>query len=326
MKRLFDLIDRVAGMDASVLILGESGSGKELVAREIHERSSRRRGPFVPVNTAAIPGELLESEMFGHRKGAFTGAVSDRLGCFEMADGGTVFLDEIGDMPLGLQPKLLRTVQDRVIRRVGDTQGKRVDFRIVSATNTDLRKLVSEKQFREDLYFRLSVLPIALPPLRERLSDLPMLIDALLERLGLPCLRFDTDAERAMNDWPWPGNVRELENVLQRCALEAKDDRVTLQAMQWALHAERHATRRFDSNPSVSPASDNLLELVKTGEIRVGNLPEFTKTHGKESLRKVISWAVNNSPSHAIAMKRIGYSGSQAAFRQYLKRLRDDEK
>jgi sigma-54 specific flagellar transcriptional regulator A len=216
------LMRQVAGYDSTVLIEGESGSGKELVARRIHELSPRAGGPFVPVNCGAIPRDLLESELFGHEKGAFTGAITSRIGRFELANSGTLFLDEIGDMSLEMQVKLLRVLQDRCIERVGSTQVHKLDVRIVAATHRRLEDRVSAGQFREDLFFRLNVLPIRVPPLRERLDDLPALIEDLIREgvsAGRPAIEFAASAMQALREQAWPGNVRELQNLVERMSI-----------------------------------------------------------------------------------------------------------
>lgn len=218
MQRIFRLIDLLRDHDATVLITGESGTGKELVARAIHQTSNRAHAPFVAVNCAAIPAELLESELFGHVRGAFTGAVRDRVGRFEAAQGGTLFLDEIGDLALQLQAKILRALQDRTFERVGDSRTRSVDVRVIAASNANLPKAVAEHRFREDLYYRLRVIPIEIPPLRERREDLPALIDALLHRIGREHGRAQQlagTASRALLTYDWPGNVRELANALE---------------------------------------------------------------------------------------------------------------
>jgi transcriptional regulator with GAF, ATPase, and Fis domain len=218
MRRLFALLERVARSDATVLIEGESGTGKELVATEIMQRSSRADKPFVVVDCGAISPNLVESELFGHVRGAFTGADRDRRGAFEAADGGTVFLDEIGELPLELQPKLLRALEAREIRRVGETKARRVNVRVISATNRDLEREVNKTRFREDLYFRLAVVGVRVPPLRERLDDLVILVRTFLQQLGVPeeekLFGPQTLAEMGKHDWP--GNVRELRNYVER--------------------------------------------------------------------------------------------------------------
>jgi DNA-binding NtrC family response regulator len=218
MLRVFALIDNLKHSEATVLITGESGTGKELVARSIHEHSPRGRGPFVAVNAGALPGELLESELFGHVRGAFTGAVRDRLGRFEMATDGTLFLDEVGDLPLPLQVKLLRVLQDGTFERLGESATRTSRARVIAATHVDLPVAIREGRFREDLYYRLRVVPIEVPPLRQRREDIEPLARAMLSRVGARqgrSLQFSPDALRALLRYDWPGNVRELENALE---------------------------------------------------------------------------------------------------------------
>ncbi len=215
MREVFEVVRRVAASEATVLIEGESGTGKELIARAIHHGSERRGGAFVPVNCSAIPRDLLESELFGHRKGAFTGAVKDRPGKFEQADGGTIFLDEVGELPLELQPKLLRALQEREIEPVGGSPRK-VDVRVVAATNRDLEEALEQGSFREDLYYRLAVVPVQLPPLRERTDDISPLVGHFLAKHGGEGVSLSDEALRLLQGYPWPGNVRELENTVER--------------------------------------------------------------------------------------------------------------
>ena len=228
MQEIYHLIEKVAPTSASVLITGESGTGKELVARAIHINSPREKAPFISVNCAALPETLLESELFGHERGAFTGAVAMRKGRFELADTGTLFLDEIGDIPIPLQAKLLRVLQERSFERVGGTRAIDVDVRIITATNKELKDEVDEGRFREDLYYRLNVLHIHLPPLRERADDIPMLthhfINKFSEMLNKPNLRISGDALRYLVNLSWEGNVRELENTIERAAILCSKD------------------------------------------------------------------------------------------------------
>jgi formate hydrogenlyase transcriptional activator len=213
----------VAPTDATVLVCGETGTGKELIARAIHAISGRSARPFVKLSCATIPTGLLESELFGHERGAFTGAIAQRVGRFELADGGTLFLDEIGDLPPDLQPKLLRVLQEREFERLGSTQTMRVDVRLVAATNVDLGRMVAEKRFREDLYYRLDVFPIMIPPLRERREDIPALARHFVDKYARRMNKgIETIAPRAMttlSEYHWPGNVRELANVLERAVI-----------------------------------------------------------------------------------------------------------
>jgi len=231
MQKVFEVIEKVADTDSTVLILGESGTGKELVAQAIHYRSYRREKPFVPVNCAAIPGELLESELFGHEKGAFTNAIRMRIGRFELANGGTVFLDEIGDMNPLLQSKLLRVLQERQFERVGGTKTIKTDIRIVAATHQNLKAMVQQRKFREDLYYRLNVIPMGIPPLRERKTDIPLLahyfLDQFNRRKKKKVRGIREDAMARLMQYEWPGNVRELENTIERVIILLDGDLVT---------------------------------------------------------------------------------------------------
>jgi transcriptional regulator with GAF, ATPase, and Fis domain len=216
MRALFARLSRIAQSQATVLIEGETGTGKELAAKAIHDASPRAEGPFVVIDCGALPENLLEAELFGHAKGAFTGALGARTGAIEEADGGTVFLDEIGELPLNMQPKLLRVLESRMVRRLGETQHRAVDVRFISATHRDLRTMANNRAFREDLYFRLAVLPVTVPPLRERPGDLPLLIDHLLPKEARGAV--SPDLLRELAGRPWLGNVRELRNFLERAA------------------------------------------------------------------------------------------------------------
>ncbi len=221
-RQINKMIEQVANTEATVLILGESGTGKEVVARKLHYSSGRRGKPFVPINCGAIPGELLESELFGHEKGAFTGAISARQGRFELAEGGTLFLDEIGDMSLPMQVKLLRVLQERSFERVGSNKTIQCDVRIIAATHRDLEESISQNKFREDLFYRLNVFPIEMPPLRERVEDIPVLINDLISRIETEkrgSVRLTPAAVMALTQYRWPGNVRELANLIERLAI-----------------------------------------------------------------------------------------------------------
>jgi transcriptional regulator with PAS, ATPase and Fis domain len=230
--RIYQLLTRIADTPTTVLITGESGTGKELVARAIHQRSDRHGHPFVAVNVAAIPDTLIESELFGHEKGAFTGAHARRLGRFELAHGGTIFLDEIGSLRLELQSRLLRVLQEREIERLGGSRPVAVDVRVLAATNINLRQAVRERTFREDLYYRLNVVPVHVPPLRERREDIPRLIEHFVRKFARQCHRdvrgVSVGALDALTRYAWPGNVRELENVIQRAVVLARDTVVQL--------------------------------------------------------------------------------------------------
>ncbi|GGC07505.1 sigma-54-dependent Fis family transcriptional regulator [Marinobacterium zhoushanense] len=249
------LISQVASRDVSVLITGESGTGKEVVARILHENSPRAAGPFVPVNCGAIPSELLESELFGHEKGAFTGAISSRAGRFELAQGGTLFLDEIGDMPLPMQVKLLRVLQERQFERVGGSKTLDADVRIITATHKDLEQMIDEGDFREDLYYRLNVFPIEMPALRDRLEDLPLLINNLAERLteqGLTPFQLHASAVESLKRHTWSGNVRELANLMERLAIIYPGEVVGVSELPPKFrHLDEPDPSRYDS-PSVT--------------------------------------------------------------------------
>jgi two-component system NtrC family response regulator len=225
MQEVFAIVRRVAGTEATILLTGESGTGKELVARAIHHGSERRTGPFVPVNCAAIPSELLESELFGHVKGAFTGAIKDRKGKFELADGGTLFLDEVGELPMELQPKLLRALQEREIEPVGGASRK-IDVRVVAATNRDIEAAMGEGRFREDLYYRLAVIPVHLPPLRARRDDIPLLVRHFLHKHGGAQVAVSEEAMARLVAYAWPGNVRELANAVERMLILRRGERL----------------------------------------------------------------------------------------------------
>jgi len=223
LRRVMQMVEHVAPGDSTVLLLGETGTGKELIARAIHNSSRRKDRSFVKLNCAAIPSGLLESEFFGHERGAFTGAITQKVGRLELADQGSLFLDEIGDIPLELQPKLLRVLQEREFERLGSNRTKRVDVRVVAATHRDLEGMILEKEFRSDLYYRLNVVPIFLPPLRKRPEDIPLLVQHFVQRfarkVGKAMDIISSDTIEALRRYPWPGNIRELENVIERAVI-----------------------------------------------------------------------------------------------------------
>src|SRR6185295_2901163 len=245
MQEVFKLIERVADTESTILILGESGTGKELVARALHFNSRRQFAPFVPINCSALPENLLESELFGHRRGAFTGAINDKKGLFQEADGGTIFLDEIGTMPAMLQSRLLRVLQEREVRRVGDNTAFHVNVRVLAATNEPLEKRIKDGTFREDLYYRLNVIPIRLPSLRERRDDVPLLVarflrDKVHARTGQP-FQVTRQAMAALGAYDWPGNVRELENAIERASVLADTEIIKLDSLPPAVTAAGRA-------------------------------------------------------------------------------------
>lgn len=279
MRRVYELLDRVARSDATVLIQGESGTGKELATHAIMRGGSRANGPFVTVDASAISPTLIESELFGHAKGAFTGADRERIGAFESANGGTVFLDEIGEMPLDLQPKLLRALEAREIRRVGENRSRPVDVRVIAATNRDLEREVNRSRFRGDLYFRLSVVTVQLPPLRERLEDLPLLILALLDSMGaLNQERLFTprvlDKLRAHD---WPGNVRELRNFVERAVILGSTDFV-----------RARAEPKGDLGPTPAPDKVDIEDPFKVAKERV--VASFERAY----LARLLEWSEGN--------------------------------
>jgi DNA-binding NtrC family response regulator len=287
-------LQRAAGTDATVLLLGESGTGKELMSRALHQLSDRAKGPFVAINCAAIPENLLENELFGHEKGAFTGAVGRKIGKAELAHKGTLFLDEIGDMPLTLQGKILRLVQERQFERVGGLQTLTVDVRVVAATNRDLRALVEEKLFREDLFFRLSVMPIEIPPLRRRRRDIPLLAEAFLQRLaremGRKDLRLSDAARRALAEHSWPGNVRELSNCIERAAILCDGSVIEPEHL------------RLDPGPGGGPALADVLDLS-------GPLAEVRERAADRAEEEAIALAMRDADGdRAAAAVKLGVS------------------
>jgi DNA-binding NtrC family response regulator len=295
-------IQRAASSDTTVLILGESGTGKELMARSLHQLSPRAKGPFVAINCAAIPEALLENELFGHEKGAFTGATGRKLGRAELAHRGTLFLDEIGDLPLPLQGKILRLVQEKQFERVGGVQTLSVDVRVVAATNRDLREAVERKAFREDLYFRLSVFPVTVPPLRRRRGDVLRLAEAFLERfaadLGRKGLSLSEGAKRALLEHTWPGNVRELQNCLERAVILCDGREVRAEDLRLAATAT-----------GTGPSLADVLDLT-------GPLPEVARRAAaraeEEAIRQALKAAAGD---RAAAAERLGISAATLARR-----------
>lgn len=277
MEEIFLQIKKVSDLKTTVLVLGESGTGKELVARAIHKNGSRVSGPFVAVNCGAIPENLLESELFGHVRGAFTDASADKTGLFELADGGTLFLDEVGEMPPALQVKLLRVLQEEEIRRVGANLSKKVNVRVVSATSRDLQADVSSGLFREDLYFRLNVFCLQLPPLRKRVEDIPLLVDYFINKSlnvsGRQNLRLDPDAMRCLIAYGWPGNIRELENAIERALILCDGDRIKIDNLPLAVRStvgESH-TSFLGEDLSIKKAEAAIeRELIRKALARTG--------------------------------------------------------
>jgi formate hydrogenlyase transcriptional activator len=274
-------VELVAPASTTVLLLGETGTGKEVIARAIHNLSPRRERTFVKVNCAAIPAGLLEAELFGHERGAFTGAISQKIGRFELADRGTLFLDEIGDIPLELQPKLLRVLQEQEFERLGSNRTQRVDVRMVAATNRDLSKLVAEREFRSDLFYRLNVFPIQIPALRERPSDIPLLVRYFVQtfsrKLNKTVEYVPADAMQALTDYAWPGNIRELENMIERAVLLSPGKELRIPVSDLVSRG-------------AAPAS-NIAAPVETLGPSVSTLEEVERQHILRALRQT-SWRI----------------------------------
>ncbi len=282
MREVFRLIERVAPTDKPVLIQGESGTGKELVARALQQRSHRANRPFVTINCAALPEQLVESELFGHRKGAFTGANEDRAGLFEVADGGTLFIDEIGELPGALQPKLLRALEDGSIRRVGSHRERRVDVRLIAATNRTLVDEVAAGRFREDLYYRINVMSLELPPLRNREGDVPLLIKALMGREWT----ITEEASRAMEVYRWPGNVRQLKNAIERAQILANDQIITIDDLPSEIcdpHEPGTTTASYVSSGNNGGTLQGIVTTCTPGSPR---LEDLEKAHIVDILRQ----------------------------------------
>jgi len=303
-RKLREQIDLVAPTNAGVLILGESGTGKELVARAIHQRSQRGEGPLVKVNCAAIPRELFESEFFGHVKGSFTGALQDRCGRFQLADGGTLFLDEVGEIPLDLQGKLLRVLQEGLIERVGDDQTRRIDVRVIAATNRDLEADVAAGRFRQDLYFRLSVFPIEIAPLRERLEDIPILATHFYERLcrqmkrHLPSLA--PDQIHQFQNYAWPGNVRELQNLIERAIISARNG-----IAKFSLPGKKHPGRSSVSPRLAAglPMTNEELQQLEVDNLRYALETANGKVYGPSGAAELLAMPPTTLLSR---MKKLG--------------------
>ncbi|RDE06172.1 nitrogen regulation protein NR(I) [Sphingomonas aracearum] len=312
MQDVYRVIARVVGNDLTVLISGESGTGKELVARAIHDLGPRRRCPFLAINMAAIPRELIEAELFGHERGAFTGAAQRTAGRFEQAAGGTLFLDEIGDMPMEAQTRLLRVLQSGEFTTVGGARTIRADVRIVAATNKDLHQAVVEGRFREDLFYRLNVVPIALPALRARRQDIPLLARHFLDRAaeaGLPRKQLDGDAMTLLETQDWPGNVRELENAMRRMAVLSRDDRISAADLGWMVGAaggsslpvdpglETAVRARLDQLAREQPHAleDGTLYDRIIGEVERPLITALLARHGQNQLRAARALGINRN-------------------------------
>ena len=314
MSAIYGIIEKVADTPSTVLITGESGTGKELVARALHEHGRRRDQPFIKVNCAAIPPDLIESELFGYEKGAFTGAVTSKPGRFELADGGTLFLDEIGEIPVSMQVKLLRAIQEQEFERVGGIKTLRVDVRLITATNRSLKDEISQGRFREDLYYRLNVVHVELPPLRARTSDIPLLLEHFVvrlgERLGRKVLGFSDEARQALLAYDWPGNIRELENVVERCMLFCDGERIELEHLPPETRAVgesgRISTERAVAEADAAPPDAGLKDVVK----------EATARLEKELIQRALERTGGNV-THAAKLLKISRKSLQVKMKEH---------
>jgi formate hydrogenlyase transcriptional activator len=296
---VLDQVRAVGPTDASVLIAGETGTGKELVARAIHSISRRRDKPLIKVNCAALPAGLIESELFGHEKGAFTGAIARRVGRFELADGGAIFLDEIGELPLEVQAKLLRVLQEREIDRIGGAKPVRVDVRVIAATNRDLASMVKEKKFRDDLFYRLNVFPIELPPLRERADDVPLLAYYYLARfasqLGKPIKQIHPETLERLRAYSWPGNIRELENIMERAVILCRSDELEIAPAQLA--------NPLAANQASAAAIGNSLEAIERSHILAVLASTSWRIEGEAGAAQILDLPPNTLRSR---LKKLG--------------------
>ncbi len=339
-QKITEIIDKVADSPSTVLVTGESGTGKELVALALHRKSSRRDKPFIRINAAAIPPTLIEAELFGHEKGAFTGAVTAKPGRFELADGGTLFLDEIGELPVDMQVKLLRVLQEQTFERVGGIKTLRVDIRLIAATNRDLKKAIADGSFREDLYWRLNVIPIELPPLRERAEDIPLLVEEfrkkLNKRLHKDIERFSAEAIAMLQRYGWPGNIRELENIVERTLLFCGKKDVDTADLPPELVAKvdllsqvkAKATDKDDSKP---PALAELGEIVDGAERALsegGSMKDIVRQATAELERDLIARALDETQgnvTHAARRLKISRKSLQIKMKELgLRDAKDD--
>ena len=304
MQEVFKLVNKVKHLDICVLILGESGTGKELIARAIHHNSNRQTGPFVVVNCASIPHDLLESELFGHERGAFTGAIQQRIGKFEQANGGTIFLDEIGELDQSLQAKILRVLQEKQFSRVGGNDVITTDARLILATNRDLWEEVKQKTFREDLYFRISTFPILLPPLRQRKSDILLLADHFLKRtgeeLGNPKIQFSRKTLDLLYQYHWPGNVRELENVIQRGVVLSEGEIFSEKELPGSIISYATEGADFDGQLLPSEKDGSIVPLEKLKEQALRNALKITKGNIAEAAQKL---GIGRATLYRLALK-----------------------
>ncbi len=325
MKGIFSVIERVADTPSTVLITGESGTGKELVAKALHEQSSRKSGPFIKINCAAIPKNLMESELFGYEKGAFTGATSSKPGRFELADGGTLFLDEIGEIPVEMQVKLLRAIQESEFERVGGIKTIKVDVRLITATNRDLEQEIARGNFREDLYYRLNVVPLQIPPLRKRAGDIPWLVEHIIkkfnERLRKNVTGIADDALAALESHSWPGNIRELENVIERTLLFCQGERIERADLQLPKDAATESkdggtkaeavpapvVSRTTSSGTMPPLSEDDLAAAddEGGDVQAGSLKDIVRAETSRVERELIIKALDETGGNVTQAARL---------------------
>jgi len=333
MLDIYQMIDKVADTPSTVLITGESGTGKELIATALHETSSRKQFPFIKINCAAIPKNLMESELFGYEKGAFTGAVSSKPGRFELADGGTLFLDEIGEIPVDMQVKLLRALQESEFERVGGLKTIRVNVRIVAATNRDLKKEIEQGHFREDLFFRLNVVPIVLPPLRERMDDIDRLTQYFVvkynQKLKKNVQGLTTDALDALKAHPWPGNIRELENVIERTLLFTEGAKIERKDLPAELRGEVKMVHPL-SLPLVSVAPESSIKINQSQErpIKDLSMKDIVKQKTNEIERQLIVQALEETAgnvTHAAKVLKISRKGLQLKMKELGLRDADED-
>ena len=316
-QELISLIGKVSPTKTNILIIGESGTGKELVARMIHDTGILKGKPFIPINCGAIPESLIESELFGHRKGSFTGAINEKTGLFEVANGGSIFLDEVGELPLSMQVKILRAIQERAFRRVGGVDDIRIDVRIIAATNRDLEAAIAQGTFREDLYYRLNVIQIKTPPLRTRKDDIPLLaehfLDRFNQRFGKKIQSFTPDALAALSAHSWPGNVRELENVIERAITLENGKKITINALPQAVLTlvKKNASSK---DGILIPSPDFKKGDIKLDEI-LGRIEEtFIRAalaHGSGTKKKTAQLLGITFRSLRYRMKKLGMEGME---------------
>ncbi len=321
LRAMTSTILKVAPHDFTVLIRGESGTGKELLARSILSNSKRFNGPFLPVNCGAIPDGLLEAHLFGHQKGSFTGASSDRPGIFEAAHGGTIFLDEIGEMPLTMQVKLLRALQEKEVVRVGATKSTKVDVRLIAATNRDLKGMISAGQFRQDLYYRISTLQIEVPALRERREDIPLLAEHFLDKFRAQAdrkeaLRIDQNAMKLLTSYDWPGNVRELENVISRLIVHDHGSTITANDIKTAIGATLGPTENDPSGPEIGLG----FKLSLPVSILEFSDRETMATYLRRVKLELLQTAIAQYPDRTAAAERLGLA--EDTVRKQLRHLR----